>query len=100
MRWLIGSTGYSFFDYWTLAHFAFWFYVGSSIAAFKFNRALGFFLCLGVAFWWEVFEKFAEHKWPTVWLSPESWQNSWVSDLLTTGAVLLAYYGYDRWRPK
>lgn len=100
MSWLIGHTGYSFFDYWTLAHASFWFVTGSTLAALKLNRVISFFSCLGVAVGWEVFEHFAEKKWPDIWLSPESWWNSWCCDLLTTLMVLVAFYGFDRWRPK
>lgn len=100
MNWIIGHTGYSFFDYWTLAHASFWFVVGSTLAAFKLNRAFSYLVCFGTAFWWEVFERFAEKQWPTIWMSPESWWNAWCSDLLATLMVLLAFYGYDKWRPK
>lgn len=100
MGWLWGHTGYSFFDYWTLSHAAFWFVVGSTIAATKLKRVIPFFICLGAAFWWEVFERFAEKQWPAIWLSPESWWNSWISDLSMVGLVALAFYGFDKWRPK
>jgi hypothetical protein len=100
MGWLWGHTGISFFDYWTLAHAAFWFVVGSTLAGFKLKRAIAYFCCLGVAFWWEVFERFSEKQWPTIWLSPESWYNSWCSDLSMTLLVLVAFWGFDKWRPK
>jgi hypothetical protein len=92
-------TGRSFFDYWSLSHAAFWFVVGSTLAATKINRLHAYLCCLGIAFMWEVFERFAEKQWPTIWLSPESWYNAWISDILMTGLVLLAFYGFDRWRP-
>jgi hypothetical protein len=100
MSWIWGHTGKSLFDYWFLAHIAFWFFVGSSLAAAKLNRAIAFAVCVGLAFWWEVFEKGAEKWWPHIWQSPESWLNSWVSDMLATTFVLIAFYGYDKWRPK
>ena len=102
MDWIYGHTGISLFDYWTFAHAAFWFFIGTclSVVFAKRARVIAYFVCLGLAFWWEVFERFAEKQWPLIWQSPESWWNAWCSDLLTTLMVLLAYYGYDRWRPK
>lgn len=99
MSWLIGRTGHSFFDYWTLSHFAFWFVVGSSTGTLK-KRGFVVLVGLCIAFWWEVFEKFAEKKWPAVWLTPESWLNSWVSDpLMCVLGLLIAWWGFDHWRP-
>jgi hypothetical protein len=98
MDWLIGRTGYSLLDYWTLSHAAFWLVAGSTLAALKAPRVISYICCLAGAVLWEVFERFAEHLWPTVWLSPESFMNAWVSDLLSTLAVLLAFYGFDKWR--
>jgi hypothetical protein len=92
-------TGVTFFDYWAIAHIAFWFFIGSSVAVSKSRRPKLLVTCLSIAFLWEIFEKFAEKKWPTVWLSPESWLNSWVSDpVMCLVGVLISWYGYDKWR--
>lgn len=101
MSWLYGHTGYSFVDYWTLSHLAFWFVVGSTLAAIKIDRGLAMLCCLAGAFSWEVFERFAERLWPTVWLSPESLWNAFASDMLTcVVALLVSWWGFDKWRPK
>lgn len=100
MDWLFGITGRSALDYWTLSHAAFWFVYGSTVAASKLSRVKWLLGGLGVAVAWEVFEKFAEKKWPDVWQSPESLLNSYGSDLLCVGFAALAYWGFDKWRPK
>ncbi len=100
MDWLWGKTGYSMLDYWTLSHAAFWFVYGSTIAATKLNRALFLAVGLSVAVSWELFERFAERRWPDVWQSPESWWNAFISDLLCVGLAALAYWGFDKWRTK
>jgi hypothetical protein len=100
MNWLIGHTGHSFLDYWTLAHLAFWFVVGSTCAAVKVKQGFALLAGLSGAISWEIFEQFASRAWPTVWLSPESWWNSWVSDPLTcVVAMAVAYFGFAKWRP-
>ena len=99
MDWFIGRAGYAFLDYWTLIHLSFWIFIGSCIAAVKLNRVLFGLLSLSTAFFWEVFERFAENKWPLIWQSPESWWNAWLSDPLTViVGFLIAFIGYDYWR--
>lgn len=99
MDWLIGSAGYAFFDYWFLIHLSFWIFIGSCVAALKLNRALFAILGMSAALMWEAFEKFAEKKWPAIWLSPESWWNSWFSDPLTVVVgFAVALIGFDFWR--
>jgi hypothetical protein len=83
MNWLLGKTGYSLIDVWSLVHFCFWVFVGSCFWARRAQVLVSLGICLGVAVGWEVFERFAEKKWPDTWLNPESWWNSWVSDLST-----------------
>ena len=101
MNWLIGKTGYSFLDYWTLVHLSFWFFIGSTLAALKLTWFFVLPAALGVAFSWEIFERFAERQWPNIWLSPESWWNSYLSDPMTCViAMSVAFYGYAKWRPK
>jgi len=96
MSWLIGNAGYAFFDYWFMAHLSFWFVIGSTAAAMQLKRGLAFACCLSAAYSWEIFERFAEKKWPLVWQSPESWWNAWISDPLTVCISLtVAFFGYD-----
>lgn len=103
MNWLIGVTGRSFIDVWTIPHLAFWTFIGSCIWPFAKDKDFGFrlialSLCLFWALMWEVFEKYAEGHWPSLWLNPESWFNSWVSDPLTTVVgVMGMMWLLDRW---
>lgn len=83
-------TGITFFDVWFIVHLSFWVFVGSNIWAIKANRFKSLMWCLVLALLWEVFEKFAEKKWPNLWLNPESFVNSWISDPLT---VLIGVLG-------
>jgi hypothetical protein len=46
-------------------------------------RLIGLSVSMVVAFAWEAFERFAEPRWPDIWLTPESILNSYVSDPLT-----------------
>lgn len=99
MDWLVGRAGYAFLDYWVMVHLSFWIVTGSNIAAFKLNRAIFGMLSMSAALMWEGFERFAEPRWPTIWQSPESWWNAWISDPLTVVLGLgLAFVGYDFWR--
>ena len=98
MSWLIGKTGYSFFDVWSLSHLGFWVFIGSTLWAARVNQVFATLCCLSVAFSWEIFERFAEKQWPTVWLSPESWWNSWLSDPLTClVGVSGMYFLLNKW---
>lgn len=92
MQWLIGKTGYSFIDVWSLAHLGFWVFVGSTCWALKLKQVFALLCCVCLAFWWEVFERFAEKHWPTVWLNPESWWNAWISDPLTCVVGVVGMY--------
>lgn len=97
--WLVGRAGYAFFDVWSIVHFCFWVYVGSGVWSLHKSRPLMMGLCLVGAFAWEVFERYAEKKWPNLWLNPESWWNSWLSDpLMCVLGVLFIWYALDHWR--
>lgn len=100
MKWLWPiKTGRTFFDVWSIVHFAFWFTVGSFLWSTKGNRTHMMLICMGIAFAWEVFERFAEKKWPAIWLTPESWWNSWLSDpLMCVLGLLFVWYALDHWR--
>lgn len=93
-------TGISPFDYWFLAHLSFWFFTGSTAAALKakFNPSIWFAIAGAMA--WEIFERFAEPRWPDAWQHPEGWVNI-LSDLLTCPiGVGLAFWGFTKWRSK
>ena len=103
MSWLIGTTGRSFIDIWSLAHLCFWIFIGSVLwpmvkDAGTTTRLIALGACLIVAYAWEAFEKIAEVRWPRLWLHPESLLNSLVSDPLTTIiGVLGMMWALDRW---
>jgi hypothetical protein len=56
--------------------------VGSIFWAAR-TSIISLWFCILAAFLWEIFEKFAEKNWTHIWLDPESWYNSWISDPLT-----------------
>lgn len=96
--WFFGRTGTSFIDVWSLVHFAFWIFAGSCLWAVKIPRTNALIASVFAALAWECFERFAEKKWPTYWLRPESWWNSWVSDILMcVFGVLLIWALLDRY---
>ena len=92
-------TGQTFIDVWTIFHLAFWVFMGSTLWAVKMplpNALLG---GVAAAYCWELFERYAEQRWPTIWLNPESWLNSYVSDPLTcVVGVAFAFYALENWR--
>jgi len=102
MSWLIGTTGLAFFDVWSVAHLAFWVFIGSVLWPMIKDSGLSLRMialgaCLIAAYAWEGFEKIAEVRWPRLWLHPEVWYNSYVSDILTTIiGVLGMFYLLDR----
>lgn len=101
MTWLFGRTGYSFFEYWSLGHFACWFWLGTVAAGLKVPRLPAFILGLGLALIWEVLETFAEKWWPKLSEHPESWWNRWLSDpLMCVLGLAIAWYGFDHWRSR
>jgi hypothetical protein len=100
MKWFFGGrTGYAFFDVWSIVHFCFWLVVGSGLWSAKVNRIHALIVCLVLAYGWEVFERYAEKKWPNLWLNPESWWNSWISDpLMAVLGLFFIWYALDNWR--
>ena len=93
------TRGITFFDVWSLPHFGFWIVVGSTFWVFraKLGKLWPFLTCLSLAIAWELFEKYAEYRWPEQWLSPESWVNSWLSDPFTCVVGFLGiWYLLDR----
>jgi len=100
-------TGITAFDYWFLAHAAFWFVAGTTIAAvvdqkefyvwrYFFPLASSIFM----AVMWEYFERIAEKTWPSIWQSPESDINQVVDVLICPIMLIIAWWGYAKWRPK
>ena len=99
MSWLWGKTGYSFFDVWSIVHFAVWIFVGSVVYSIKYSPTGLMAGCLAAAYSWEVFERYAEKRWPNLWLNPESWWNSLLSDPLMCGlGVAFVWYALSHWR--
>lgn len=75
-------TGQTFLDGPAVVHLAFWVFLGSCFFYAKMRLWKAMLPTAVLAFTWELFERFAEKKWPTVWLHPEGWLNSYVSDPL------------------
>jgi hypothetical protein len=100
MKWLIGGiTGKSFLDVWSIFHLSFWLFIGSCLWAWRVDRAWAYGVCLALAYAWELFERYGEGHYPKVWLNPESWYNSYLSDPLTCVVGLaFAFYVLDNWR--
>ena len=92
MQWLMGVTGKSFFDTSSVIHFAFWIFIGSCVAYAKKPLSYAMAGMFVFAYAWEVFERHAEKKWPQYWLHPESWYNSYISDILM--GVLGVWFAY------
>lgn len=82
------------FDLWSVIHFCFWAFVSSSVAATwepPLWVHLVYTLIIGYA--WEVFEHFAQRRWPEKWSNRiEPWSNSWVADPLLN--LLGASFGW------
>jgi hypothetical protein len=86
-------TGRVFFDGPSMFHFGFWVFAASCLAYAKVSLAHAMLVMLAGAYSWEIFERYAEKKWPQYWTHPEIWFNSWLSDpLMGVLGVLLAYY--------
>jgi hypothetical protein len=98
MSWLVGETGRSLVDVWTVPHLGFWTVWGSTGWALKVKHGFTLLVGLSLAVSWEIFERFAERLWPQTWLNPESWWNAWISDPLTcVVGVCGMYLALDRW---
>lgn len=84
------KTGESFFDAWSLVHFAFWFVVGADAASQNWG---GWPFWVGVvigAYIWECFEAFVLEPHGKV-RHPEKPWNRWISDPLV--GLVAAYVG-------
>ena len=94
MGWLWKiQTGKSFFDVPSIFHLAFWIFAGSCFAYAKMNMLKAMVYMAIIAYGWEIFERYAEKKWPTIWLHPEGWLNAWVSDpLMGVLGLFIAYW--------
>ena len=85
-------TGKTFFDTSSIIHFSFWIFAGSCLAYAKKPISRAMVIMAVLAYGWEIFERFAEKKWPQIWLHPESWYNAWLSDPLTGVLGIWAAY--------
>lgn len=81
-------------------HFCFWVVAASNVYHLKLSRTRYALLFVGAALLWEVFERYAEKRWPDTWRFPESWWNAWVSDILMVPlACAVTWALFDRyWR--
>jgi hypothetical protein len=92
-------TGRTLLDAWSLVHVAFWFFAGSVLWSIKGNRKLELGYCLAVAYAWEASERFCERRWPKIWINPESFINSVISDpAMCIAGIAAAWYILDHWR--
>ena len=94
-------TGRTFFDVWTIFHLSFWLFFGSCSWAARhyIDKPHALLIGLTMAYGWEIFERYAERKWPNIWLNPESPLNSYVSDPLTClVGILFAWWALTYWR--
>jgi len=93
MKWLYPIvTGKTLLDTSSVIHFAFWIFLGSCFAYAHWPMRKAMLWMVVIAFGWEIFERYAEKRWPQVWLHPESWLNAWVSDPLM--GVLGVWFAY------
>lgn len=92
-------TGRTFIDVNSIFHLAFWIFMGSNFWFMKVERNRAMLIGLALAYAWEIFERYAERRWPDIWTDPESALNSYVSDPLTcVVGMLFAWYALDSWR--
>jgi len=78
---LIGKRGEAFFDAWTIVHIAFWFVIGANMEHLGVSHWIRWPAALAGAYVWEVVEQWLEAHAPFD-VTPESWQNRWISDPL------------------
>ena len=93
MKWLYPIvTGKTLVDTSTVIHLAFWIFFGSCCAYARTSLGKALLISFALAAVWEVFERFAELRFPEMWQHPESWLNAWISDPLT--AFLGVWFAY------
>jgi hypothetical protein len=93
------ATGKTFLDVWTIFHLAFWLYMGSNFYSFKVPLATALAVGIVFSYLWEIFERYAEVKWPAIWTHPESWVNAYVSDPLTSVVgILVTWFLLNNYR--
>jgi hypothetical protein len=89
-----------FWDLWSIIHFGFWAFIASAVAAaWEPCLAVHLIYTLVLGFVWEIFEYFAQRKWPEKWSHKiEPWVNSWIADPIANllgasfGWFVVAYY--------
>lgn len=95
-------------DLWSIIHFCFFAFLGSSIAAWK-EPPLWIHLLYGVvlSYAWETVEYFLQRRYTEAWSGRiEHWSNAWIGDPLVNllgvvfGWFVVAYYrGRLPWTP-
>lgn len=99
---LWGHTGRSLLDIWSVVHFCFWVFIGSSIHPFvgpKFPGWMALGICVVLSFVWEIVERFPESTQKSLWMHPESWVNAFISDpAMCVLGVVFIFYAMDHWR--
>lgn len=99
MNWLLPiRPGQTFLDVSTIFHLAWWTFMGSNFWYLRIPLSAALALGLVGSYAWEVFERFAEPRWPQFWQHPESLLNAYISDPLTSVVgILFAYYVLRHW---
>jgi len=88
MKWLWPiRTGRTVFDVWFVIHLCFWVFASSNMAAFHLPLATAIVIMAGVALSWELFERYAERRWPDIWRHPEAPVNSYLGDVVLAGGL-------------
>lgn len=111
--WSLFGTRNSTFDWWSIIHFGFYAFIASSLEALtRWCHALmgeqagwimellktepkgewyyHLFWFLPLTIGWEVFEHFAERRWPEKWAGKlEHWSNKWIGDQISNTAGLV-----------
>ncbi len=87
------QTGRTVFDGATVVHAAFWLVVSAHVRLFGVGLWPALIAALLLALAWEVFERTAERKWPSLWRHPETWPNAILGDVVfaTTFGVVAGY---------
>ena len=92
-------------DYWTIIHWAFFAFLGSSVAAWKEPPLwvhLTYTICISYA--WEIAEHFLQRTYTDAWSNRiEPWSNAWIGDPISNllgvafGWFVVAYYRKHWW---
>jgi hypothetical protein len=94
------KAGQSVFEMWSIIHAGFYAFLSSSIeAAYHPRWFINVIWVLSLTTVWELFETFAEKKWPAKWSNTrELWFNRWIGDPISNssgaafGIFVVLYY--------